>query len=294
MGILVINRADDSTGEKGDLDLVSELRAMVLAQAGQIAKLEAILDGREAGMSKVTESRMSRGGMLKAAAAVAAGAVGVSALSAAGPATALAAGNARRATADASFTAYGTDSTYTPDSTIGFDASDTSSGLDTGVSAYGTSVGIAGTTDSPDGYGVVGMNNAKASNASGVLGACGKGVGTIGASVTGTGVYGSAEGSGYGVQGDSLKGVGVHAVSFDPNHAALLAENAKGGDAIHGASQSARGAVLSGGKAAIQLTPTTTNSHPLTGQPGDLMVDKFHRLWFCQHGGSPAKWVQIA
>ena len=53
-----------------------------------------------------------------------------------------------------------------------------------------------------------------------------------------------------------------------------------------------RGGVFKGGKAAVQLTPSTTaSSHPSKGQAGDLFVDKTNRLWFCKGGKS---WHQLA
>jgi hypothetical protein len=243
---------------------------------------------------------VSRARLLKTAAA---GAVGVVAVGAGAQSTAVASGRARRDiiplnTTSETFTAVGSDVNYTPDATIGFDASDTSSGLEKGISAYGSANAIDATTDNPHGFAIICSNSHSQAAAKVAFGAIGcisvTGYGLVALTESGTGVAGGAGSTGVGVFGESANGIGVHATSSGFNSPALLAEQTKSGDAIHGTSKSSRGAVLSGGKAALKLTPTNTNSHPSGGQPGDLMVDRFHRFWFCQRGGNPATWKLIA
>ena len=159
---------------------------------------------------------MSRAGILKTAAAIATGAIGVAAVGTRGESTAFAARTgARHATADANFAAYGTDTTYTPDSTIGFDASDQSSGLKTGVSAYGTETAIVATTDNSHGFAITGENSSKASGFLGGVGAISEtGYGVLGYTLSGTGIAGASFGSGTGVAAESEKGIGLHATSL--------------------------------------------------------------------------------
>jgi hypothetical protein len=63
------------------------------------------------------------------------------------------------------------------------------------------------------------------------------------------------------------------------------------GVGVSGASSGGRGAVFTGPRAQVKLTPDTSASHPHRGQAGDLFVDKSHRLWFCKGGTT---WKQIA
>jgi hypothetical protein len=59
-----------------------------------------------------------------------------------------------------------------------------------------------------------------------------------------------------------------------------------------------RGGRFAGGKANLQLTPSSASSHPsFTGHVGDLFVDASARLWFCKKTNTssiPAVWKQIA
>lgn len=92
----------------------------------------------------------------------------------------------------------------------------------------------------------------------------------------GNGLYGFAPGSiGYGVFGTG-GAVGVFGTS----------ENI----GIQGSS-TGRGGVFAGNKAAVKLKPSTSASHPASGQRGDLVVDSTGRLWFCKSGSS---WHQLA
>jgi hypothetical protein len=85
-----------------------------------------------------------------------------------------------------------------------------------------------------------------------------------------TGIKGVGAGLGSGVAGSSASGVGLRGVS--PN---------------------GRGAVVSGGAAQLRLVPSGADTHPLTGQLGDLFLDKVGRLWFCTKGGNPATWKRV-
>jgi hypothetical protein len=59
-----------------------------------------------------------------------------------------------------------------------------------------------------------------------------------------------------------------------------------------------RGGRFAGGKANVQLTPSSASSHPsFTGHVGDLFVDSSARLWFCKKTNTSsvaAVWHQIA
>ena len=60
---------------------------------------------------------------------------------------------------------------------------------------------------------------------------------------------------------------------------------------VRGTSPLGRGGIFKGGAAAIRLTPSTSTSHPASGQKGDLYVDSNARLWFCKGGMT---WVRLA
>lgn len=182
------------------------------------------------------------------------------------------------------YTAVGADAGYTPDPTIGFDASDPNAGFKSGVSAFGSKVGVVGFSSGKNGAGVEGQHFSKQFS----------GYGVAGATVIGTGVLGESLGRGTGASGLSAKGIGLHGRTGSNAHAALYAENSAGGDGVHGTSFSGRGGVFAGPAAGVQLVPTRAKSHPQKGRPGDLVVDGFHRLWYCHRGGNPAEWKQIA
>ena len=52
-----------------------------------------------------------------------------------------------------------------------------------------------------------------------------------------------------------------------------------------------RGAVFSGGAAAVRMLPAAAATHPPTGLLGDFYVDASTRLWFCKGGSA---WHQLA
>lgn len=54
------------------------------------------------------------------------------------------------------------------------------------------------------------------------------------------------------------------------------------GHGVEGISKSGRGVVASGETAQLKLVPSTANTHPVSGQAGDLFLDSFHRLWLCK------------
>jgi hypothetical protein len=60
---------------------------------------------------------------------------------------------------------------------------------------------------------------------------------------------------------------------------------------VRGASDSGRGGVFSGGRAAMRLMPSSSASHPRRGLGGDLFLDRSRRLWFCRGG---TDWVRLA
>jgi hypothetical protein len=84
-----------------------------------------------------------------------------------------------------------------------------------------------------------------------------------------SGVRGDTNGTGFGVYG-ATAGSGV-------------AVGGNGG-------LTGRGAAFASNVAQLRLIPGAGTSHPASGQPGDLYVDKSTRLWFCKGG---AAWIQL-
>jgi hypothetical protein len=104
--------------------------------------------------------------------------------------------------------------------------------------------------------------------------------------------------------------LGVQGSSYSPKGIATTGWATKGGTGLVGTSgtdfptgrvpsstgvfgyaEHGRGAVFAGPTAQIRLVPSTTATHPASGQAGDLFMDKAHRLWVCKGGTS---WVKIA
>jgi hypothetical protein len=84
-------------------------------------------------------------------------------------------------------------------------------------------------------------------------------------------VTGTNQGTGSGLWGSSVKG-----------------------DGVVGAAPKGRGARFSGGAANVRLVPGKRAAHPVSGQAGDLYVDKSNRLWFCTKTSSAtAKWKRL-
>jgi hypothetical protein len=73
------------------------------------------------------------------------------------------------------------------------------------------------------------------------------------------------------------------APAFDPENAATLAP------------ETAKPAKVSPSrkKAQLRVVPSKASSHPTSGRRGDLFVDSFGRLWFCQAGGKAATWKKV-
>jgi hypothetical protein len=72
----------------------------------------------------------------------------------------------------------------------------------------------------------------------------------------------------------------------------VKATTAGTGQAVYGdGGAHGRGATLVSNVAQLRLAPGTLASHPASGAPGDLYVDKTTRLWFCKGGSS---WHQLA
>jgi hypothetical protein len=168
--------------------------------------------------------------------------------------------------------------------------------------------------ESASGPGVQGLITSASSNANAVEGITqGTGCGLFGqinnASSSQSAIIGLTNGTGAALSGvSSGSGAGVGALVFGGTGSALLASIVNGantqpavaavtngtGPALQGkGGTKARGAVLSGGPAQAQLTPSTASTHPTAGQAGDLFVDSALRLWFCTVGGTTATWKQV-
>jgi hypothetical protein len=158
------------------------------------------------------------------------------------------------------------------------------------------------------------------STEAGVGGFSPSGYGVYASSSSGDGLYAQSD-SGYGVYGQSSSSVSIYGSSSAPHQPAILGRSwgnstgvlgcsgstppappAKTGvqgyanqDAtavgVKGQSPSGRGVVASGGAAQLRLVASTAASHPLSGELGDLFLDKNKRLWFCKGGTA---WVKLA
>lgn len=219
----------------------------------------------------------------------------------------------------------GNDSTYTsqtsdfPAGVAGYAGAGTTAG------AGGIKNGVYGRTDAGGGNAVVGWNTASDGHTGGAAvrgqsddtdgfamavygemssttpggfsaGVRGVNRGTFG---LGVGVYGSHDGSGWGVYGESASGIGVNAVGTtgvygSGSSAGVHGFTSSAGAGVVGESTSGRGGTFAGPKAQIQLKAGTRTTHPTAGNRGDLYADKNGRLWFCKTGGAHATWKQIA
>jgi hypothetical protein len=64
---------------------------------------------------------------------------------------------------------------------------------------------------------------------------------------------------------------------------------------VHGESINGVGGVFEGTTANVTLRPVQgAATHPTAGATGSLFVDQTGRLWYCQAGGDPATWKQLA
>jgi hypothetical protein len=154
-----------------------------------------------------------------------------------------------------------------------------------GIASHGTgfNLGVQGIASSASGIGVVGRATNGGDNAVGVYGESkgpnGAGVKGVGAGIA---VYGQSTGAAStGVQGDGH----LHGVAGYASDAA--------GIGVYGYAQSSggRGGSFTGKSAQVRLEPSAASTHPHSGKPGDLFVDKSHRLWFCKGGST---WVKLA
>ena len=92
-------------------------------------------------------------------------------------------------------------------------------------------------------------------------------------------VYGITNGSGPAVFGEgTAQGNGTSGVARGT------------GSGVYGQSDNGRGGRFQGKAAQIRLKPSTTTTHPMSGQAGDIFLDKSKRLWLCKGGTS---WVKI-
>ena len=158
------------------------------------------------------------------------------------------------------FTSFGGTGLYASGETIAVQAEAQATNSATGVlgttsgNAHGSS-GVAGIANATDPSSVaVGLSGSTATTGTG-----------------GAGVHGSHAGAGPGGSFSSASGFGVFASGND-----------------------GRGGSFGGKAANIRLRPSNANSHPVSGQAGDLSVDKANRLWYCKRGGNKATWVQLA
>jgi hypothetical protein len=153
------------------------------------------------------------------------------------------------------------------------------------------------------------------------------GVGVKGSTTSGAGVHGLSTGRGAGVRADSDSGDGVNSRSqtgwavygfnYASDKAAIeggalagstgvlgfsgpLEPGASASTGVYGSaaavgvrgdSSEGRGGVFKGNAAQVKLVASTRDTHPTSGQKGDLFVDKHGRLWFCKGGST---WHQLA
>ena len=103
----------------------------------------------------------------------------------------------------------------------------------------------------------------------------------------------SSKGAAATIHAENLgSGSGVHVTAL-ADQPAMHASNAGSGDGLRADSVAGRGAVLGSKVAQLRLIPDAGATHP-TSATGDLTVDKKGRLWFCNGGGTHAKWTQLA
>ncbi len=187
--------------------------------------------------------------------------------------------------------------------------------------------GVYGSTRSGDSgvYGFSASNTGvygKSTSANGVIGRSTSATGVYGFSTSGIAVAGLST-SGSGVNGSSTSGSGVVGISEATARPAVQGWNNggntgvqgySGGDVpppnspantgvhgsadkdataigVRGASSTGRGALFSGALANVRLAPSSSATHPTSGQQGDLFVDASSSLWFCKGGTT---WVKLA
>lgn len=160
--------------------------------------------------------------------------------------------------------------------------------------ANGSGAGV--TAFSTSGNGVVGNTT----SGDGVYGFSSSGTGVFAASGTGTGVFAVGGSSTLpAVVGHTINGTAVQGYSGSGSLPAGQAKTGVQGYAdtdadsagVRGTSPAGRGGIFKGGTAQMKLIPSSSATHPASGDRGDLFVDASGRLWFCK--GS-ATWKQLA
>jgi len=92
-------------------------------------------------------------------------------------------------------------------------------------------------------------------------------------------VYGLTNGTGPAVYGEgTAQGNGTSGVARGT------------GSGVYGQSDNGRGGRFSGKKAQLKLDPSAATTHPASGDPGDIFLDKSKRLWLCKGGTT---WVRL-
>jgi len=230
-------------------DELERQRTDKLSLASRLAEVE--------GGHGATERRLSRAGLLKAALAATAGAVGATVLGSPGAEKAVAAVG-QTAVYDAYVATFG-QSPQAAAQTTGFFAQP-NAGFAAGVEAYGTDSGVIGHSSAVTGAGIHGL--AAGAFQYGVRGDNSLGDGVYGTTDGGTGVEGFAFASGVGVEARSVSGVGLRA---------------------------------GGGGAPLELLPANSDGPPQVGGhgQGEVWVDAHGMFYICTTGGVPGTWVPL-
>mgnify|MGYP000956422285 CR=1 FL=1 len=131
----------------------------------------------------------------------------------------------------------------------------------------------------------------------GVVGDSSERNGVAGLSGSANGVFGASAGRSSfnavaGVLGDSSVRYGV--AGFSTSNAGMRAASSSG-SGIYASSTSGIGAVVSGGRAPLQLTPKSTPGRPTSGThgKGELVVDSAGSLFICTATGTPGTWKKV-
>jgi hypothetical protein len=194
---------------------------------------------------------------------------------------------------------------HTTNSTI-LTASSESGNAFAGESNTGSGVvGLSTSSNGVYGYGynetAVGVYGESNYLATAIRGVAASGMGVYGSSSSNVGVYGDSQAANLpAVAGQSVTGTGTMGVSGGDSLPAATPrtgvygyafQNDSSAKGVYGEVPKGRGVVAKGGVAQIRLVPSGSNTHPASGQAGDLFVDKSDRLWFCKGGST---WVKLA
>jgi hypothetical protein len=150
--------------------------------------------------------------------------------------------------------------------------------------------------------GVWGENNG---TGPGAVGKSDAGIGVIGKGLIGVKGESSSPGYGanYGLHTDN--GYGVVGDGHGAATSGVLGRNATGeglrgegktGIRAKSTGSSGYGAIIEGGKAQLRIVPTTTTGKPTTGphSKGELLLDSAATLWICTVGGTPGTWRKVS